>query len=640
MESPRTVPSTLPIPTLARDYGPGLSGRVYRVLAVLALGLPVLGALGAWSLVGAGLPVWVAGAALGVALAGVVGAIGAWFVRRVARPLQEVVGRIEDVAHGRLDGHFDVPRVEDEMDALKQSLNEMTAYLVVAREARVDRHFLQSVIDAMPDALVVLDANGVVELANRRFSEQLGLDAAIGAVGQGLGTLVGVRMPPWYRTLLDSGVLSREVIRFTPKGGTPISMVTSGALVRDEDDRPSWVVLVARDRREIDELNQELRDANSRLADSERFFQNLFDAMEDPITVLAPDGQVLQANRAARAMFGVNVVGQKCYRAFRMRDGVCDGCPAIETYASKRSTSVEHRVFGNAITRISTYPLLGKNGELKAIINHKRDVTKERQLEDLKAGFLAGVSHELRTPLTSLMGFNKLNLRRLTRYVQPLLAEAPHKVRVAFQKILDDMRVMETEGARLGRLVNDVLDLSKLEAGKLTLQMGEVDVASLVNGAIAATSALWRDKGLTMACDVPSPIPAAWGDGDRLSQVLVNLLSNAIKFTDAGIIEVSSRVEGHEVRIDVRDSGSGIPPDELPHVFEKFRQVEDMRQGRSMGTGLGLPICRELIRLHEGRIWVDSVVGEGSTFSFTMLRADRLDEFERSIRERPSFVGY
>lgn len=633
------MPKTAPIRRV-HVRGPGLEGRVFRALAIFAVSAPVLGALGAWALMTVATPSWLAGASVGIVMAVAAGVMGAYFVRRVARPLNQVVQRIEEVTRGRLEGHFDVPEVEDELDALKQSLNEMIAYLLVAREARVDRHFLQSVIDAMPDALVVLDANGVVELANRRFSEQLGLDAEIGAVGQGLGTLVGVRMPPWYRTLLESGVLSREVIEFTPLDGQPISMVTSGALVRDAVGRPSWVVLVARDRQEIEELNQELRDANSRLADSERFFQNLFDAMDDPITVLAPDGDVLQANRAARAMFGTNVVGQKCYRAFRMRDGVCDGCPALETYASKRSTSVEHRVFGNAITRISTYPLLGKNGEIKAIINHKRDVTKERQLEDLKAGFLAGVSHELRTPLTSLMGFNKLNLRRLTRYVQPLLSEAPHKVRVAFQKILDDMRVMETEGARLGRLVNDVLDLSKLEAGKLTLQMGEADVSSLINGAIAATSALWRDKGLTMACDLPSQMPAVWGDGDRLSQVLVNLLSNAIKFTDSGIIEIAARVEGNEVRIDVRDSGSGIPPDELPHVFEKFRQVDDMRQGKPMGTGLGLPICRELVRLHEGRIWVDSVLGEGSTFSFTVLRADRLDEFERSIRERPSFVGY
>lgn len=621
-------------------FGFGLTGQVRRTMAAFAVVAPVFGALAAWALDALGAPGWLAGVAIGAALAAAAGAIGTWFMRRVARPLGRVMQHVEAVSQGRLDMSFDVPVVHDEIDALKQVLNEMTAYLIIAREARVDRHFLQSVIDAMPDALVVLDANGVVELANRRFSEHLGLDARIGAVGQGLGMLVGVRLPAWYRTLLESGVLTQEAIKFTPKGKAPITMVTSGALIRDDEDRPSWVVLVARDRREIDELNEELIAANSRLADSERFFQNLFDAMDDPITVLAPDGEVLQANRAARAMFGSELVGDKCYRAFRMRDGVCDGCPAIETYASKRSTSVEHRVFGNAITRISTYPLLGKNGEIRAIINHKRDVTKERQLEDLKAGFLAGVSHELRTPLTSIMGFNKLNMRRLTRYVQPALQEAPHPVRVAFGKILDDMRVMETEGARLGRLVNDVLDLSKLEAGKLTLQMGEVDAAALVNGAIAATSALWRAKGLLMVCDVPEGLPPIWGDDDRLSQVLVNLLSNAIKFTDAGRIEVAAQAGSTEIRVDVRDSGRGIPPDELPHVFEKFRQVDDAGHARPMGTGLGLPICRELIRLHEGRIWVDSALGEGSTFSFTVLRADRLDEFERSLRERPSFVGY
>ncbi|MCA9538243.1 MAG: PAS domain-containing protein [Myxococcales bacterium] len=634
------MPKTPPVTPRDLNGRLGLFQTWQRALTGFAVSIPVVCAALAWVLDALGTPPVLIGAAIGLPLALLTALAGRTLLRRVARPLRAVIGRIDEIAAGQLDGRLGIERVEDEMDLLQRAIDEMTAYLLVAREARVDRHSLQSVIDAMPDALVVLDANGVVELSNRRFGALLGLDAGQGPAGQGLGTLTGVRVPPWYRTLLDTGTLHQQEIHFITADLGRITMVASGALIRDADDRPQRVVLLARDRDEFAALNAELDDANTRLAESEDFFQNLFDAMEDPITVLAPDGEVLQANKAARDIFGTQVIGQKCYRAFRMRDSVCDGCPALETYASKRSVSVEHRVFGNAITRISTYPLFGKNGEIRGIINHKRDVTKERQLEDLKAGFLAAVSHELRTPLTSIMGFNKLNMRRLVRHVQPSLAEAPHKVRVAFQKILDDMQVMDTEGSRLGRLVNDVLDLSKLEAGKLTLQMDEVDVGSLVNGAIAATSALWRAKALTMQADVPADMPPAWGDGDRLSQVVVNLLSNAIKFTDEGAIRVAARAEANEIRIEVHDSGKGIPPEELPQVFEKFRQVEDSAQGKPLGTGLGLPICRELIRLHEGRIWVDSTVGVGSTFSFTVLRADRLDDFERSIRERPSFAGY
>ena len=204
-----------------------------------------------------------------------------------------------------------------------------------------------------------------------------------------------------------------------------------------------------------------------------------------------------------------------------------------------KSTAVEHRIFGNAITRIHTYPLLGKNGEVKAVLNHKRDVTKERQLEDLKESFLAAVSHELRTPLTSIIGFNKLNRRRMKRHIAPQLDEAPHKVRVSFQQILDDMEIMVAEGERLGRLVNDILDLSKLEAGKMDLKYDEFDLNKVVQGAIAATSALWRARSLTVESSCPEDLPVAWGDADRIAQVLVNLLSNATKFTSEGVSELS-----------------------------------------------------------------------------------------------------
>ena len=556
---------------------------------------------------------------------------------RIVRPIHEVLSRVESITAGQIEGRLEVQRL-DEMGRLKAAVNEMGAYLLLAREAQVDRDYIQRVIDSMPDALVVLDANGVVELHNQPFADYLGYPG--GAEGLSLESLFGAREPLWYRVLLADarGRMSNIEVDFQDARGDRVRLDTSGAVDRDEEGTPHRVVLVARKSRDVDELARELELAETRLADSERFFQDLFDAMTDPITVLSPDGEVLQANRAARAMFGRDVVGRKCFRAFRMRDAVCAGCPAFATLRERKPMSVEHRVFGNAITRISTYPLLGKTGEIEAIINHKRDVTKERQLEDLKAAFLAGVSHELRTPLTSIVGFNKLNLRRLGRQVTPALAGADPAARAALQTVIDDMRVMDAEGERLGRLVNDVLDLSKLEAGKLHLHMAEIDVQPLVDGAIAATAALWRAKNLPVERSFPSDCPPAWADADRVSQVLVNLLSNAIKFTTAGTIIVHVTYDDTDIRFDVRDTGSGIAPEDTPFVFDKFRQLEGEME--VVGTGLGLPICRQLIALHEGRIWVESRLGVGSNFSFTLLRADRLDESERSLRSGPSLRGF
>jgi len=497
----------------------------------------------------------------------------------------------------------------------------------VAREAVDERQSMQDVIDSMPDSLLVLDTNGRVEFCNLTFAQRTGCESPAEWVGQGLDALVGDVRPEWYTTLLDAGAVLGWEIDFRTKTGSAIKLKTSGHRRGDG----LGIVLVGRDNLEITRLSSELQRTTARLEDSERFFHELFDAMTDPITVLSPEYEILQANRQARLIFGKDLIGRPCYRTFRMRDEPCVECPARETFLSGQSTSVEHRIFGNTITRISTYPLFGKDGQLRAVINHKRDVTKERQLEDLKAAFLAAISHELRTPLTSLMGFNKLNLRRLVRQVRPHLAEAPDEARTALQNVLSDMEVMATEGERLGRLVNDVLDLSKLEAGKLRLNFEAVDVPTIVTGAVHATAALYSGRDLLVIPDLPEMCPECWGDRDRLSQVLVNLVSNAIKYTERGEIRIALAVGPKELTVSVRDPGAGIPPDEVPRIFERFRQAGDAQKGRPSGTGLGLPICRELIHLHRGRIWVETKLGVGSTFSFTIRRADAVDPAERAL---------
>ncbi len=235
-----------------------------------------------------------------------------------------------------------------------------------------------------------------------------------------------------------------------------------------------------------------------------------------------------------------------------------------------------------------------------------------------KSAFLSTVSHELRTPLTSVLGFAKIIRRRLVERLFPLIPGGDHKVDQTKQQVIENLNVVVSEGERLTKLIDDVLDLAKIEAGKFTWNMGSVSIADIIERATAATSSLFEAKDLELICNVEPDLPKIEGDEHRLIQVVINLISNAVKFTDHGSIQCSARRQDGELVISVKDSGVGIAPPDQPKVFEKFKQVGDTLTDKPKGTGLGLPICKEIVEHHGGRIWVESELGYGSTFSFTI----------------------
>ena len=178
-----------------------------------------------------------------------------------------------------------------------------------------------------------------------------------------------------------------------------------------------------------------------------------------------------------------------------------------------------------------------------------------------------------------------------------------------------------SEGERLTKLIDDVLDLAKIEAGKFTWNTTSVTVSDVIERAIAATASLFEAKKLNLIRDIEPELPTVNGDQDRLIQVVINLISNAVKFTDVGSITCSARLRDNEVVVGVTDSGIGIAPADHQKVFEKFKQVGDTLTDKPKGTGLGLPICKEIVEYHGGRIWVESEPGKGSTFWFTLPAA-------------------
>ena len=240
------------------------------------------------------------------------------------------------------------------------------------------------------------------------------------------------------------------------------------------------------------------------------------------------------------------------------------------------------------------------------------------QADAAKSSFLSTVSHELRTPLTSVLGFAKIIRRRLEERLFPLIPEDDRKVQQAKRQVIENLDVVVSEGERLTKLIDDVLDLAKIEAGKFSWNMASVSVKDVIERAIAATASLFEAKKLELVRDIEPGLPSITGDQDRLIQVVINLISNAVKFTDSGSITCAVHKQGSEMIVSVKDSGIGIAPADQPKVFEKFKQVGDTLTDKPKGTGLGLPICKEIVEYHGGRIWVESESGHGSTFSFTL----------------------
>ncbi len=252
---------------------------------------------------------------------------------------------------------------------------------------------------------------------------------------------------------------------------------------------------------------------------------------------------------------------------------------------------------------------------------------KLKELDQMKTNFLSTVSHELRTPLTSVIGFARIMQKKFESVLFPALAEnEDKKVMKAIRQVMDNTAIIVEEGERLTSLINNVLDLAKMEAGRVDWNITEMNIETVINRSIASTSSLFDVKPVKLVKEIPSNLPLCLGDYDRLIQVVINLISNAIKFTNEGKVTIKVEYLNAEIITSVIDSGTGIKKEDQPLVFEKFKQVGDTLTDKPQGTGLGLPICKEIVEHLGGRIWVESEIGLGSTFSFSLPESIQQNE--------------
>ncbi len=346
--------------------------------------------------------------------------------------------------------------------------------------------------------------------------------------------------------------------------------------------------------------------------------------MGDGLLVIDGAGMITHANRSFTDLFDFDesIVGRSC------RDLPAEDLTALvertlhhsERFPVSSQISLPGHRTANAIAALLDSRASG--GHEGGAVFTFRDITRELEISRMKTDFIANVSHELRTPLTSVLGFAKLIRKQFSQNILPALIEPTEKTSKAATRIAENLEIIILEGERLTNLINDVLDLTKIEAGKVEWRDEPVISADLIQRAIAASSSLFEQKSLPLLTEIPDDLPVLRGDPDRLMQVIINLLSNAAKFTHHGNVVCGAKRVEQGVEIYVHDNGIGISPADQLQLFERFRQVGDTLTDKPKGTGLGLAICKQIVKHHGGTISVESTPGAGSTFTMLLPLPD------------------
>ena len=361
-------------------------------------------------------------------------------------------------------------------------------------------------------------------------------------------------------------------------------------------------------------LRESRRKDYSRLSRIQRATEQTFNSLPDAVAIVDTRGRVEIATETARSAFGLRPGTEIASLPLPwVADAFSEAVEKGRAAGAKGTRSVvQHFVGGEEhYFRPQAIPILDSERQPTGVVLLLQDVTQEREQEEMKGGIIATVSHQLKTPLTSI------------RMAIHLLLE--EKVGALTPKQTELLVAAREESERLYGILNNLLDMNRMESGRAPLDFRSVSTASLVEEALEPLEADFRDKGVSLVRQFEYDLPDVWADVTRVNHVFANLLSNALRYTSpGGRVTVRATADEQWVHFRVSDTGSGIPAEHLPHLFEAFFRVPDQKAGT--GAGLGLSIAKEIVVAHGGSITAGSRPGEGSTFAFTLKRADRAGE--------------
>ncbi|MDW7732839.1 MAG: PAS domain S-box protein [Methanolobus sp.] len=418
----------------------------------------------------------------------------------------------------------------------------------------------------------------------------------------------------FLRSILSAnGYVNDFEVEMVKKNGETINISISAHYVHDGASKP-FVAGVLRNITERKYIISEIQQQKNLLAST-------FDSIPDLLAVIDKDLRVVLSNWKERDYISEKekLSNPYCYKCFMHLDEPCSPCHARDVFLTGKVKTVERTNPVDGKTReIRVIPIFDENGNVSLVIEHIRDTTERKRAEQLvidakmaaeeanrtKSEFLANMSHELRTPLNSVIGFSEILLNET---FGPLN-----------EKQMRHVNNISTSGKHLLGLINDILDLSKVEAGKMDLSLEEIYLSSIVNDVIAISSPLALKKNIILRNMTPDSVMVT-ADKGKIRQIFYNLISNAIKFTpDNGCVTVGAGSCNGMVNVFVEDNGVGISPEDMDKLFQPFKQIDSSYTRKYDGTGLGLALVKKLVEMHGGKIQVESEPGKGSKFLFSI----------------------
>lgn len=484
------------------------------------------------------------------------------------------------------------------------------------------------------DGIVISDPNTIIRDVNSAYETITGYsrDEMIGQKTNFIKSGLTPRSTydQMWRQLRSDGKWVGEMINRRRDGSLWYSFL-SITRVLNADGEVAAYVGIARDVTHRKEMEQQLRQnlleiqaARAQADATAGRLRSILESVEEAIIMVDNRGVCVTANHLVPSVLKMEadqVLGRSIQELQEAAGSVFQGEGALQ-WASEEgpapaeagaSRVLETREEHPRVFREFSAPVRGEGGRITGRIYVYRDITRETEVDRMKTEFIATVSHELRTPMTSIKGSLGLVLGGIA-------GQLPAEAR-------DLLEIAQNNTDRLIRLINDILDISRIEAGKMEIKRAPLSVADAVQRAVAELASFAGQRGIQVSLKLAPDLPRAMADPDRLQQVLVNLLSNAIKFSDGGTtVTIATGLEGEQVWVQVADQGPGIPQEQLRQIFEKFHRVDNASTRKTGGTGLGLAICKAIVAEHGGRIWAESELGRGTAFTFTLPVEPRPDD--------------
>lgn len=545
-------------------------------------------------------------------------------VKSISDPIRELRKGIEIIGNGNLDYKVGID-TKDEVGELSLAFDRMTGDLSktttsienlnkeIAERKKIEHELrrLTAIVEFSEDAIIGKNLDGTIFSWNKGAERIFGYKAQE-MIGRNVSILATPELKNEITEILEK-IKRKEVVEHfetvrVAKDARKIAVSLTVSAIVDNSGRVIGASSISRD---VTRHKQ----AEEQIAQALKEWERTFNSISDLIFIQDNNFTITKVNNAcckALKLKPEEIIGRKCYEVFHKLGHPWPDCPGSKMQADHDSHEgeVDDPHIGVPLL-VTVSPIFNAKGEFIGSVHIARDISERKRVEkalreiiDMKTDFTSTVSHELRTPLAAIK-----------EGISIVLDGTSGAISKDQKEFLD---IAKRNVDRLARIINDILDFQKLESGKMVFAMQPNDINEVAKEAGENMRGVIENKGLVLALELGQELPKIQFDRDKIIQVLTNLINNAVKFTETGSIKIQTIKADNFIKVLVNDTGIGIKESDIPLLFERFKQLDSGMTRKPGGTGLGLSICKDIVEKHNGKIWVESAVGKGSIFGFTL----------------------